>query len=77
MNTTLSLENILTMLRGLSPSNRQWLAEHLVEPQEMEAARIERRRKEDEEFMKELFSTPYDNPMPAEELKQIIRESRQ
>ena len=33
MNTTLSLENILHMLRGLSLSNRQWLTEHLVEPE--------------------------------------------
>ena len=35
MNTTLSLESILHMLSGLSLSNRRWLAEHLVEPEEM------------------------------------------
>lgn len=51
MNTTLSLESILRMLSGLSLSNRQWLAEHLVEPEELERAR---QRKSDEEFVREL-----------------------
>ena len=36
MDTSLSLENILHMLSGLSLKNRQWLAEHLVEPNEIE-----------------------------------------
>lgn len=57
MNTTLSLESILRMLSGLSLSNRQWLAEHLVEPEELERAR---QRKSDEEFVRELQALHYD-----------------
>ena len=72
MNTTLSLENILHMLRGLSLSNRQWLAEHLVEPEEMERAK---QRKSDEEFVREMRALQYEGQPTAEELKKMIRES--
>lgn len=72
MNTTLSLENILHMLRGLSLSNRQWLAEHLVAPEELEHAK---QRKSDEEFVHEFLAMPRGNDMSAEEMKKLLRES--
>jgi hypothetical protein len=72
MNTTLSLEAILRMLSGLSLTNRQWLAEHLVEPEELERAR---QRKSDEELVRKLHSLRYDGEMTAEELKQTLRDS--
>ena len=73
MNTTLSLESILHMLSGLSLSNRQWLAEHLVEPEEMERAI---QRKSDEEWLKELQALHYEGEPSAEEKKRFLRESR-
>jgi hypothetical protein len=72
MNTTLSLENILHMLSGLGLSNRQWLAEHLVNPEEMERAR---QRKSDEEFVREMRALQYEGQPTAEEMKKMIRES--
>lgn len=72
MNTSLSLENILHMLSGLSLSNRQWLAEHLVEPEELERAK---QRKSDEEWLRELHALHYEGEMSAEEKKKLLRES--
>lgn len=74
MNTTLSLESILHMLRGLSLSNRQWLAEHLVEPEELERAQ---QRKRDEELVRKLHTLHYDGEMSAEEMKKSLRDSHQ
>jgi hypothetical protein len=74
MNTTLSLENILHMLSGLSLSNRQWLAAHLVEPKELEIARnVERER--DEAFVRELQALHYEGEMTTDEKKKKLRES--
>lgn len=73
MNTTLSLESILHMLSGLSLSNRRWLAEHLVEPEEMERVI---QRKSDEEWLKELQALHYEGEPSAEEKKRFLRESR-
>ena len=72
MNTTLSLESILHMLSGLSLSNRQWLAEHLVEPEELERAK---QRKSDEDFVREFLAMPRGNDMTAEEMQKMLRES--
>ena len=72
MDTTLSLEAILHMLSGLSLTNRQWLAEHLVEPEELERAR---QRKSDEELVRKLHSLRYEGEMAPDELKQSLRES--
>ena len=73
MNTTLSLENILHILSGLSLINRKWLAEHLVEPEELERSE---QRKSDEKWLKELQALHYEGEMSAEEKKRILRESR-
>ena len=73
MNTTLSLESILHMLSGLSLSNRRWLAEHLVEPEEMERVI---QRKSDEEWLKELQALHYEGEPSVEEKKRFLRESR-
>jgi len=72
MNTTLSLESILHMLSGLSLSNRQWLAEHLVEPEEMERAR---QRKSDEQLVRDLQALHYEGGPTAEERKKMLRDS--
>ena len=40
------------MLSGLSRNNRQWLAEHLVEAEEVESAQ---QRKRDEELVRKPF----------------------
>ena len=72
MNTTLSLENILHMLSGLSLSNRKWLAEHLVEPEELERSE---QHKSDEKWLKELQALHYEGQPTAEEMKKMIRES--
>ena len=61
------------MLSSLSLSNRQWLAEHLVEPEELERAK---ERKRDEEFVRELMALRYDDGMTTEERKRMLRESR-
>ena len=74
MNTTPSLESILHMLSGLSLSNRKWLAEHLVEPDEMEQTQ---QRKRDEGLVRKLHSLHYDGEMKAEEMKKTLRESHQ
>lgn len=73
MNTSLSLENILHMLSGLSLSNRQWLAEHLVEPEELEHAK---QRKSNEQWLKELQALHYEGEPSVEEKKRFLRESR-
>lgn len=74
MNVSIPLEDILKALSGLSLSNRIWLAEHLVKPEERNEAKI---LKKDEDFMREFLSMPYENPITTEQAKQQIRESRQ
>ena len=76
MNVTIPLENILQMLGFLSSGNKRWLAEHLVALAEKDESDAATARTSDEEFFKDLFSTPYDNPMTTEEAKRIIRENR-
>ena len=68
MNTTISLENILNMLRGLSLSNRQWLAEHLVEPAEMEQMV---QRKSDAQLVRDLQALRYEGDPTTEEKKKM------
>ena len=75
MNTSLSLESILEMLKGLNLSNRLWLAEHLIEPKELENAR-EMQRKHDEKWIRELQALHYEGEPTVEEKKRILRESR-
>lgn len=72
MKTTLSLENILHMLSGLSLTNRRWLAEHLVEPEERAQAK---QRKSDEQLVRELQALHYEGEPTAEERKKELRES--
>ena len=72
MSTPLSMETILEMLRGLSLNNRQWLAEHLVDPEELDSA-IQRER--DESFVRELHALRYDGEPTAEERKKMLHES--
>lgn len=76
-NVTISLESILDMLGFLSSSNKRWLADRLIEQAERKDGRAEKEKLSDEEFFRDLYSTPYDNPMTAEEQKRFLRESRQ
>ncbi|MBQ7494719.1 MAG: hypothetical protein IJT75_03000 [Bacteroidaceae bacterium] len=77
---TISLDAILQALGFLSNSNKRWLAEHLIEQaakeETVEKDSIDAERQSDEEFFKDLFSTPLDNPMTAEDMKRVIRENR-
>ena len=72
MNTPLSMEAILEMLRGLSLNNRQWLAEHLVDPEELDSSL---QRKRDEAFVRELHALRYEGEPTAEDRKRTLRES--
>lgn len=74
MFDTISLEGLLMSLSSLAPNNKRWLAEHLLE--QINNAK-EDVQTPDEKFMSEFFALPYDNPMTAEEKKNMIRSSRQ
>ena len=75
MNVTISLDDILYSLGFLSSSNKRWLAKHLIEQADRDET-MSAAKQTDEDFFKEFFALPYDNPMTAEEAKRIIRESR-
>ena len=72
--STAALNNLWTYIQGLSPSysDRQWLAERLVEPEEIERAK---QRKRDEQFVREMRALQYEGQPTAEEMKKMIRES--
>ena len=72
--STAALNNLWTYIKGLSLSysDRQWLAEHLVEPEEIEHAK---ERKKDEQFVREMRALQYEGQPTAEEMKKMIRES--
>lgn len=72
--STAALNNLWTYIKGLplSYSDRQWLAERLVEPEEIEWAK---QRKRDEELVHKLRSLRYEGEMTADELKKALRES--
>lgn len=73
--STVALNNLWTYIRGLSLSysDRQWLAKHLVKPEEIERTK---ERKRDEEWVREFQTLPRGNDMTADEMKKLIRESR-
>ena len=50
-----------------------YIAQEVAEDEAEEAANS---KISDEEFFKEFFALPYDNPMTAEEAKLLIRDSR-
>lgn len=72
--STAALNNLWTYIKGLSLSysDRQWPAEHLVEPEEIERAK---QRKRDEQFVREMRALQYEGQPTAEEMKRMIRES--
>ena len=72
--STAALNNLWTYIKGLSLSysDRQWLAEHLVEPEEIERAK---ERKRDEEWVRELMALRYDGEMSAEEKKCLLQDT--
>lgn len=69
--STAALNNLWAYIQGLSLSysDRQWLAERLVEPEEIERAK---QRKRDEQFVREMRALQYEGQPTAEEM---IRES--
>ena len=70
-NVTISMDSILYSLGFLSSRNKRWLAKHLIEQAAQEDAKAKTAKLSDEEFFKDLFSTPYDNSISAEEAKRI------
>ena len=74
--TTSVVDTILGLFNGLSYSNKQWLAEHLIEQVARDEAQEAAAKPSDEEFFRDLFSTPYENPTSADEAMRIIRQSR-
>ena len=74
--STAALNNLWTYIKGLSLSysDRKWLAEHLVEPEEIERAK---ERKRDEQFVREMRALQYEGQPTAEEMKRMIRESHE
>jgi len=72
--STAALNNLWTYIKGLSLSysDRKWLAEHLVEPDEIERTK---QRKRDEQFVREIRALQYEGQPTAEEMKKMIRES--
>ena len=72
MNTA-ALNNLWAYIKGLSLSysDRKWLADHLVEPEEVERAKQE---KQDEEWFRELQALHYEGEIPAGEMKKLLRE---
>lgn len=72
--STAALNNLWTYIKGLSLSysDRQWLAEHLVEPENIEEAKQQKR---DEELVRRLRSLRYEGEMTADEMKKALRES--
>ena len=58
MKTTLTLENIYSMLSSLSVNNKKWLADHLYE--DISGVQVRRRRGalSDEELEAELSGSP-------------------
>ena len=73
--TTIALNNLWTYLQGLSlsQSEREWLAEHLIESVETNRTT---QRELDEQFVRELQALHYEGELSAEEKKRILRESR-
>jgi hypothetical protein len=72
---TISMDSILYSLGFLSSRNKRWLAKHLMEQADRDEM-VSAEKQTDEEFFKDLFSTPYDNPISVEDSKRVIRESR-
>lgn len=59
------------VVRGMSREDKLALVAYLVDTIQNE----EQQKTADEEFVREFLATPYDNPMTADEAKQMIRES--
>lgn len=72
--STAALNNLWAYIQGLSLSysDRQWLAEHLLEPEEIEQAK---QRKRTEQFVREMRALQYEGQPTAEEMKKALRES--
>ncbi len=72
--STAALNNLWTYIQSLSLSysDRQWLAEHLLEPEEIEQAK---QRKRTEQFVREMRALQYEGQPTAEEMKKALRES--
>ena len=61
----------LGLMRGMSREQKLAVVAYLVDTMQDE----EQQMSADEDFVREFLATPYDNPMTADEAKQMIRES--
>lgn len=59
------------LMRGMSTEQKLAVVAFLVDTMQDEGQQMTA----DEEFVREFLATPYDNPMTADEAKQMIRES--
>ena len=61
----------MELMHGMSREQKLAVVAYLVDTMQDE----EEQMTADEEFVRDFLATPYDNPMTAEEAKQMIRES--
>ena len=83
MNVTIPLDNILQLLSSLSKSNKQWLADHLIEQVATEESveKEEKERAEKLDYFLEKFRTDeiseVDILEECEAVRQEMNEKRQ
>lgn len=77
MSDYLVNSGLLLQISDLSTKDKRFLMGYIAqEVAEDEAEEAANSKISDEEFFKEFFALPYDNPMTAEEAKRLIRDSR-
>ena len=64
----------MSLMQGMNREQKLAVVAFLVDSMQDEEEEA-RQRTSDEEFVREFLATPYDNPMTADEAKQMIRES--
>ena len=70
-----SLLNILNLVPDISKKEKATRKKGNVNTDNIVAKSKDIQRDRDLEFVREFLSTPYDNPMTADEAKRMIRES--
>ena len=76
MTTTLKMKNTpmapyMGIMREMTREQKLTVVSYLIDTMKDE----EQQLTADEEFVRQFLATPYDNPMTADEAKQMIRES--
>lgn len=76
MTTTLKMKSnpmapYMGLMKGMTREQKLTVMAYLVDTLQDE----EQHLTDDEDFVRQFLATPYDNPMTADEAKQMIRES--